>query len=178
MFGTTSKYSFGIIIVTWHLNIKSCIMKLTLLSSTLFIALGVNAQITFNTGDVDFDADLNIINTSAKNDLSLFKTDLTATFGVSTKNIDYMFSINMEPGEIYLALEISASVNRPIEVVIETYEAHRDKGWGYIAQQLGIKPGSEAFHALKGKSKSHKDKVSKSTGNSGKKSNSAVSKKK
>ena len=143
-------------------------MKTIILSLIALAALNSNAQIIFNTGDVDFDADLNIINTNAKGDLTAFKADLTTTFGVSTKNIDYMFSINMEPGEIYLALEISASVDKPIETVIETYEANRDKGWGYIAQQMGIKPGSEEFHALKGKSKVHKDKTSKSNGNNGK----------
>jgi len=143
-------------------------MKTILFFSIILTTLNLNAQITFNTGDVDFDANLNIINTSAKGDLTGFKADLTATFGVSTKNIDYMFSINMEPGEIYLALEISTAVNQPIETVIETYEANKDKGWGYIAQQLGIKPGSDAFHALKGKSKTRKEKATKSNENNGK----------
>lgn len=140
-------------------------MKTIFLTLIAFASIHVGAQVTFNTGDVDFDANLNIINTSAKSDLTGFKTDLTATFGVSTKNIDYMFSINMEPGEIYLALEISTAVNKPIETVVASYEANKDKGWGYIAQQMGIKPGSEAFHALKGKSKARKDKATKSTGN-------------
>ncbi|MBK6525331.1 MAG: hypothetical protein IPG07_07100 [Crocinitomicaceae bacterium] len=49
-----------------------------------------------------------------------------------------MLSINMEPAEIYFALEISVA-NKPIETVIDTYEANRDKGWGFIAQELGIK---------------------------------------
>jgi len=151
-------------------------MKTILLSFIALTSLSMNAQISFNTGDVDFDADLNIINTSAKTDLTTFKADLTATFGVSTKNIDYMFSINMEPGEIYLALEISVSVDKPIETVVETYEANRDKGWGYIAQQMGIKPGSPEFHALKGKSKAHKDKTAKTNGNNG--NSNSVSKKK
>jgi len=29
------------------------------------------------------------------------------------------------------------------------YQSHAAKGWGVIAQQLGIEPGSAAFHALK-----------------------------
>ena len=65
-------------------------MKTIFLSFIAVATLGANAQISFNTGDVDFDADLNIINTNAKGDLTAFKADLTATFGVSTKNIDYM----------------------------------------------------------------------------------------
>lgn len=122
------------------------------------ISLGLSAQVQFNTGDSELDSDLNVINTNAKADLPAFKADLTATFGVSIKNVDYMLSIKMEPAEIYLALEISVAVNKPIETVVDTYEANRDKGWGYIAQQLGIKPGSAEFHALKGKSKTKKEK--------------------
>jgi hypothetical protein len=140
-------------------------MKMILLTFVSLLSFGLAAQITFNTGDVEFDADLNIINTSAKRDLPAFNADLTATFGVSTKNLDYMVSLRMEPAEMYLALEISVSTGKPIETVIETYEAHKDKGWGYIAQQMGIKPGSDAFHALKGKSKAKKDKDAKSNGN-------------
>jgi hypothetical protein len=35
------------------------------------------------------------------------------------------------------------------EVVMATYESHKGKGWGVIAKELGIKPGSAEFHALK-----------------------------
>lgn len=131
------------------------------------ISLGLTAQIDFKTGDVELDADLNVINTDAKTDLPAFKADLTASFGVSVKNVDYMLSINMEPAEIYFALEISTAVNKPIETVIDTYEANRDKGWGYIAQQMGIKPGSPEFHALKGKSKTKKEKTAKTNNGNG-----------
>jgi hypothetical protein len=136
-----------------------------LLLSTL--SLGLSAQIDFKTGDVELDADLNSINVNAKTDLTAFKADLTASFGVSTKNVDYMLSINMEPAEIYFALEISVAVNKPIETVVDTYEANRDKGWGFIAQELGIKPGSPEFHALKGKSKTKKEKTAKTNNGNG-----------
>ena len=33
--------------------------------------------------------------------------------------------------------------------VKNTYQAHKGKGWGVIAKELGIKPGSREFHALK-----------------------------
>jgi hypothetical protein len=32
---------------------------------------------------------------------------------------------------------------------VPTYQASKGKGWGVIAKELGIKPGSPAFHALK-----------------------------
>jgi hypothetical protein len=34
--------------------------------------------------------------------------------------------------------------------VLRDYEQNRGQGWGVIAQRMGIKPGSPAFHALKG----------------------------
>lgn len=159
--------------------------KLLSISILLITSLSLNAQISFKTGDAELDADLTSINTSAKADLTTFKTDLISTYGVSQKNLDYMFSINMEPGEIYFALEISKSTNQPIEKVIDTYEANRDKGWGYVAQEMGIKPGSPEFHALKGKAKEKKEKNAKgisggngnsNTGNGNKGNGSSTSK--
>ena len=34
--------------------------------------------------------------------------------------------------------------------MLRIYERDHGQGWGVIAQRLGIKPGSAAFHALKG----------------------------
>ena len=76
----------------------------------------------------------------------------------------------MEPAEIYLSLELSKLSGRSVDEVVEIYKVHKDKGWGYIAKQLGIKPGSAEFHKLKentknkeakGKSKSKKGKPKK-----------------
>jgi hypothetical protein len=33
--------------------------------------------------------------------------------------------------------------------VVREYKAHKGQGWGVIAKNLGIKPGSKEFHALK-----------------------------
>ena len=77
----------------------------------IIAANSLAAQVEFKTGNTEFDADLNQINASAKLDMPAFKADLTATFGVTPKNIEYMVSINMEPGEMYIALEISSAVN-------------------------------------------------------------------
>ena len=38
---------------------------------------------------------------------------------------------------------------RFIDSVIAAHQEHEGQGWGVIAQSLGIKPGSEEFHALK-----------------------------
>jgi len=116
------------------------------------------AQVSFNTGNVDFDADLNVINTNAKTDLGKFKTDLSVSYNVSVTEIDKLLNLGMVPGEVYLGLEIISIANRTINDLTTSYTKNKGKGWGVIAQELGIKPGSDEFHALKGKCKNKKDK--------------------
>lgn len=64
----------------------------------------------------------------------------------------------MAPGEIYLALEISKLSKIPIDEVIIIYKKNKSKGWGYIAKEAGIKPGSAEFHQLKNNTNSQKNK--------------------
>ncbi len=129
---------------------------------TLLIAVtcwqATQAQISFNTGSTDFDADLNVINTNAKTDLTAFKTDLSVSFNVPLPDINNLFNLGMAPGEVYLGLEIINTANRTVTDLTNSYKKNKGKGWGVIAQDLGIKPGSDQFHALKGKCKNKKDK--------------------
>ena len=72
-------------------------------------------------------------------------------------------SVGMVAGEIYLALEISNLSGTSIDEIIALYSENKGKGWGYIAKQAGIKPGSDEFHRLKNNAS---DKKNKSKGNS------------
>ena len=137
--------------------------------SVLFLFIGHLSigQISFNTGSSELDADLNTINLNAQKDISTFKAELSTSYNVASKEIEGMFSIGMKAAEVFLALEIAAIVNKPISVVVNSYKTNKSKGWGYIAKELGIKPGSAEFHQLKGNSKNKKE-----HGNSGNSSNS------
>ena len=122
--------------------------------STIYFALLFcyisNAQVQYNTGDAKLDSDLSSINADANLDFGAFKTNLTLSYDISEKKIDYLnISVKMEPAEIYFALELSKLSDRSINQVVEIYEVNKDKGWGFIAKQLGIKPGSPEFHNLK-----------------------------
>jgi hypothetical protein len=140
-------------------------MKLIALILIAFTSATIYSQISFNTGSTELDANLNTINADAEVDLGIFKADLSAEFNVTTKKLDYMFSIGMEAGEVYLSLEISSIANKPIDDVVKSYSANKSKGWGYIAKEMGIKPGSAEFHALKGNSKNKKEKNKGGKGN-------------
>jgi len=128
-----------------------------------FLYVTTFAQIAFKSGSVELDSDLNSINADAKLDFGAFKTQLKLGYNIDDKKIDYMStSLKMEPAEIYFALEIGKTTNKPIDDVLVIYQKEKKNGWGNIAKQAGIKPGSPEFHAMKakanGKAKKGKDK--------------------
>jgi hypothetical protein len=138
-------------VIELNFNLKIKIMrKAVILLLTLLFTIISNAQVLFNTGSAEMDADLGKINADANLDFGAFKTNLTLSYDISEKKIDYLnISVKMEPAEIYFALELSKLSGRSIDQVVEIYEVNKDKGWGFIAKQLGIKPGSPEFHNLK-----------------------------
>ena len=145
--------------------------RIIILLITLFLCDISNSQVLFNTGNEELDADLVMINANAKVDFEAFKTDLETSYNISVKKIDHLsIHVKMEPAEIYLAIELSELSGKSIDQVVEIYEVNKDKGWGFIAKELGIKPGSPEFHSLKeetknkgakGKNKSKKGKSKK-----------------
>ncbi len=132
----------------------------------LFFALafttGVSYAQDYRTGDADLDANLKIVNTKGKENLSEFKLDLSKRFDVPLPKVESCFTAGMNPGDAFIALQIATIQKLPVDNVINVYKSSKSKGWGAMAQELGIKPGSAEFHALKGKAKER------SNGNSGK----------
>jgi hypothetical protein len=137
----------------------------------LLLAAGTtisNAQLVLSfkasTGDTEMDNILTDIHNQAVKDINAFKTTVQNTFNIVNSKVDAALKL-LSPGDVYMAAQVSLSVNKPFEEVVKTYSAHKEKGWGAIAKELGIKPGSPEFHAMK---KSMKEKSGK--GNSGEKS--------
>jgi hypothetical protein len=64
-----------------------------------------------------------------------------------------------------MAAQMSISIGQPFETVVEKYRVNKSKGWGVIAKEMGIKPGSPEFHAMK---KSMKSKGAKKQGGASK----------
>ena len=119
----------------------------------LFFCLTANltqAQPKFKTGSIELDGDLNQINLAANADFGKFRAELGVTYQIAGNRIDHFHTeLHMEPAEIYYALEVSRVCHRPVDDVIEVYRTKHGKGWGKIAKELGIKPGSAEFHELK-----------------------------
>ena len=144
----------------------------TSLVCALAVTAGMSQSLSFkaNTGDTELDVTLNDINKQGSADFKLFRKDLSVGFGVTEGKIDELsVKFKMQPADIYFALELSKQTGKTIDVIAKTYETHKSKGWGVIAKELGIKPGSREFHALKNasKGKNNKMKEKKEKGNGG-----------
>ena len=97
-------------------------------------------------GDFDWIKDLNI---QAQADPSGFRARLGARFRIGDVEINAVLSNVDCPGDAYMVLRLGEMSNRPTDYVIRQYRSDKGKGWGVLAKSLGIKPGSQEFHALK-----------------------------
>jgi hypothetical protein len=89
------------------------------------------------------------VNDQAKADMKNFNVKLSAQFGVPVPQVDIIIKSVAAPADAFMVLQLGRMANKPPDAVITTYQANRNKGWGAIAHELGIKPGSAEFHALK-----------------------------
>ncbi|WP_455168519.1 hypothetical protein [Aegicerativicinus sediminis] len=134
-------------------------MKTTFSILLFFLAFSVFPQVSFNIGNAQLESDLHGINRQGTSNYISFKQELSVSFNIPVQKIDYMRSeLHLIPGEIFLTLEIARLTRRSYVDVLKVYEKDKTKGWGYIAKQLGIKPGSAEFHQLKNNASSKKSK--------------------
>ena len=90
---------------------------------TALFSLAVSAQ-NYNTGNVEFDASLQIINTNAGSNLSSFNLEMSRTYSVPVRQIETMYSVSMSAADVYLTLEIGRLVHRPVPELIVIYKKH------------------------------------------------------
>lgn len=116
------------------------------------------SRVVVRTGDADVDMHLDQINKYGRAEFEFFKKDLSLKFGAAIGEInDYYYKEKISPGDLYYAYTLSSNTGKPVSGIIDMYKSK--KGWGEIAQELGIKPGSREFHMLKGKTLSGIGKV-------------------
>ena len=131
--------------------------KIIIVSSLLLSFLSFGQE--YRTGDADLDASLKKIQAEAQLNLSAFKKDISTRFKVTVDKVENCFKVGMDAADALMAFEIAGLTRKPIEDVITVYKTSKSKGWGAMAKELGIKPGSAEFHALKGNAKGNaKDK--------------------
>lgn len=89
------------------------------------------------------------VNAQARVDLPGFSVQVGAQFGVPVARVEAVLGKVPTPADAFMVFQLGQMAHRPPETVLHTYQSHRGKGWGVIAKELGIKPGSREFHALK-----------------------------
>lgn len=97
----------------------------------------------------DLDSFLRSVNVQAQTDIKNFNIKLSAQFGVPVPQVDAIVKRVPAPADAFMVLQLGQMANKQPEAVLETYQRSRGKGWGELAKELGIKPGSPEFHALK-----------------------------
>lgn len=97
----------------------------------------------------DLDVFVSNLNVQAQADLGAFKVRLSTQFGVPAARVDAVMASVKTPGDAYMCFRVGQVASKPVEVVTKEYQTNKGKGWGVMAKNLGIKPGSKEFHDLK-----------------------------
>ncbi|MBN2720989.1 MAG: hypothetical protein JXR72_07805 [Proteobacteria bacterium] len=97
-------------------------------------------------GDFGWTRDFNV---RAEADPQGFRARLSARFKIGQGEVGVVLGNVDSPADAYIVFRLGEMSSNPVERVLDKYKAGKNKGWGALAQSLGIKPGSKAFHALK-----------------------------
>jgi hypothetical protein len=95
------------------------------------------------------DSFLSNVNVQARADLPGFSLKVSTQFGVPVPRVEAVLGMVPTPADAFMVFQLGQMAHRPPETVVQTYQTHKGKGWGVIAKEIGIKPGSREFHALK-----------------------------
>ncbi len=97
----------------------------------------------------DLDGFLSGLNNQAHNDMNDYNVRLSVQFGMPLPQVQSLVRSMATPGDAFMCLQLGQMTRLPPDRVLQTYKVNRGKGWGVVAKELGIKPGSAEFHALK-----------------------------
>ena len=118
-------------------------MKILIMTFALFLF----ASIAIAGGGLEsFLKDLNV---QARVDMEGFSARVSSQFGVPTVQVKAVIGSVREPADAFMCFQLGQWTRQPAEQIVNTYKSNQSKGWGVLAKQIGIKPGSAEFHALK-----------------------------
>lgn len=126
-------------------------MKKAFLILSAFLCQLVYAQeIKFNpkTGDVEMDGFLKEVNNEALKDIKTFTNNVSTKFNILKADVEKLLK-DLAPGDVYMSAQVANVITKPVTEVSTAYMKNKEKGWGAIAKEMGIKPGSAEFHKLK-----------------------------
>lgn len=97
----------------------------------------------------DLDGFLRNVNVQARTDMHGFGLRVAAQFGVPEAQVQAVITRVDSPADVFMVFQIGRWTGRPPGEVVGVYHTSKGRGWGAIARQLGIRPGSAEFHALR-----------------------------
>jgi hypothetical protein len=116
-------------------------------SMLLVLALFLLAPLPAIAGGLD--EFLGSVNIEARADMPGFSAKLSTQFGVPIAQVQTVIHQVPEPADAFMIFQLGQMSGRQPDTVLGVYGPNKKKGWGAIAKELGIKPGSPEFHALK-----------------------------
>lgn len=102
------------------------------------------------TDDSQIDKSVEVLNKTAKSKARDYAKKLSNKYNIPEETADWLLNkVGLPPEDADMTVKVSQVAKQPVEKVVKEYEANKGKGWGVIAKNLGIKPGSKEFHELK-----------------------------
>lgn len=92
---------------------------------------------------------LHDLNSRAIRDIDDFNRTLSSQFGIPVPQVQDVIKALPSPADAFICLELGRITSLPPAKVVAVYQRKQGQGWGAVARELGIKPGSAEFHALK-----------------------------
>jgi len=102
------------------------------------------------TGDRILDSLLTRITLQERSDPDGFILHLSRSYGVPEADIlQARLRYGLNAGDTYMSTFLSRVFNTSVGGVAEEYTNNQGRGWGVMALNRGIKPGSPEFHQMK-----------------------------
>jgi hypothetical protein len=119
-------------------------MRKFLVLLLMLVSVSVFAQQEWD----EFNSFNNKAKTLADKDAVFFKDRVSRQYGIANSECDNLFQkFGNNWGDMVLSLELGKVTGKSIGSIQSAY--NKNKGWGNIAKELGIKPGSPEFKHMK-----------------------------
>ena len=130
-------------------------MKLNIILLILLFCVFISPVLgQYKTGDNEFDRDLAEMDARAAISFDDFRVGIEANYNITEKKLNYLsVEVGMSAGDIYMTVELAKVTGKSVNDIIYLYRQNKGKGWGVIAKEAGVKPGSAEFHAMKSSAK-------------------------
>lgn len=118
-------------------------------NTVLMLSLATSLVSMSPVAHADLNSFLKSVNTQALADARHFNDRLSKQFGIPVPDVEAIVKSVPNPADAFMILQLGQMAHMAPAVVLQKYQRSKGKGWGNLAQELGVKPGSPEFHALK-----------------------------